>query len=78
MQWVHEHISAFGGDPGKVIMYVSILCRPHVPVAEMQCSWGESAGSESSGYHLLMNNGSTRGLFRGVVMVRILALITYS
>ena len=27
MQWVHEHISAFGGDPDKVIMYGS--CTYH-------------------------------------------------
>ncbi|PCH44099.1 sterol esterase [Wolfiporia cocos MD-104 SS10] len=50
MEWIQEHISAFGGDPSKVII------------------WGESAGAESVAYHLVMNNGANKGLFRGAFM----------
>lgn len=35
-------------------------------------SWGESAGATSVGYHLVMNDGNSEGLFHGAFMVRLL------
>lgn len=35
--------------------------------------WGESAGAHSVGFHLVLNNGSHDGLFRGAIMVGSLA-----
>ncbi|KAJ7595783.1 sterol esterase, partial [Mycena floridula] len=51
-KWVQENIAAFGGDPGRVIMYVS----------------GLSAGAISTAFHLLINDGHTEGLFHGAFM----------
>ena len=41
----------------------------------LHSSWGESAGAYSVGFHLVINDGITRGLFHGAFMVRLLTTI---
>ncbi|PCH36159.1 sterol esterase [Wolfiporia cocos MD-104 SS10] len=50
LEWVQQHISAFGGDSSKVTI------------------WGNSAGSWSVGFHMILNGGDNQGLFRGAIM----------
>lgn len=71
MSWVQQYISAFGGDPTRVIMLVA-QWRPshrHNELTSFCFSSGESAGAMSVGFHLLANNGEPDGLFRGAFMV---------
>jgi hypothetical protein len=39
-------------------------------------SWGESAGGMSVGFHLLVDNGESGGLFTGGIMVYFLRLMS--
>ena len=66
--WVQKYISAFGGDPTKVMMYASFgpfRLPLHLP---RSCSWGESAGAMSVAHHMLANGGDPKGLFRAGFM----------
>jgi len=66
MRWVQKYISAFGGDPTKVTMYVPVI--KYSDWRSPQLRWGESAGSQSVALHLVANGGNNEGLFRAAVM----------
>ena len=66
--WVQKYISAFGGDPSKVMMYVSPLGIPEIAAHRTVDSWGESAGAISVALHMFYNGGNTDGLFRAAFM----------
>jgi len=38
-------------------------------LAHLACSWGESAGAVSVGWHLVANGGNPGALFGGAIMV---------
>jgi acetylcholinesterase len=67
LRWVQQYITAFGGDPTKVMLCVS--SQPfYVIVLTLSHSWGQSAGSISVGMQMITNNGDTEGLFRSAFL----------
>ena len=75
LKWIQKHIAAFGGDPERVTMYASSTCSGvwcSSWTSFLLYSWGESAGAASVGYHLVINDGNSEGLFHGAFMVRLL------
>jgi hypothetical protein len=52
LRWIQKYIGAFGGDPTKVTMYVHSVHSQ--PLPSFHFSWGQSAGSISTSYHLVV------------------------
>ena len=67
IEWVHRHISAFGGDPDKVrgsglkCSHVIIADSPQITI------WGGSAGGGSVTTQLILNGGEGNPPFRAAI-----------
>lgn len=66
MQWIQDHIAAFGGDPKRVTVRQRVLLW--VP-ADLCCQlWGESAGAQAISYHLHSYDGRDDGLYSAAIL----------
>ena len=71
---MQKYIAAFGGDPGKVTLFVTF---PFIPsfdshdgllTTAIKHRWGQGAGGTSIGSQIVINQGDSEGLFRGAIM----------
>ncbi|EGG04414.1 putative carotenoid ester lipase precursor [Melampsora larici-populina 98AG31] len=74
MEWIQKHISKFGGDPEKVMIYGE-SCRSRSLdskeglINNLSILWNIQflAGAISISHHLLAYNGNLNGLFRAAI-----------
>ena len=66
LHWIQENIAAFGGMSRATLSVHRLNTGTGDPTKVT--IWGESAGAESVGYHLVAYNGRDDHLFRGAIM----------